>query len=76
MQTYTLNRAAEMLEVDRSTMVRALKNTPPDAEKGKRQSFKISTAARALERHRAAVGTSTPGGGSSYASVRIKQRIF
>jgi hypothetical protein len=73
MQTYTLNRAAEMLEVDRSTMVRALKNTPPDAEKGKRQSFKISTAARALERHRAAVGTSTPGGGSSYASVRINQ---
>jgi hypothetical protein len=62
MQTFTLNRLSEMLEIDRGTMQRALRNTPPDAESGKRQSYKISTAAKALERHRRAVGTSNGGG--------------
>jgi hypothetical protein len=66
METFTLNRLSEMLEVDRSTMVRALKNVEPDAEKTKgRPTYKISTGAQALERHRANSGTGTPGNGVS-----------
>lgn len=66
METFTLNRLSEMLEVDRATMLRALKNTPADAEKSKgKPTFKIATAARALEQHRRASGTSTPGNGVS-----------
>src|SRR5450631_4232503 len=73
MQTFSVNALAMQFEVDRATMQRALKNTPPDLEVGKRQSFKVATAAKALEAHRRHVGTSTPGGGGSYANVRINQ---
>jgi hypothetical protein len=76
METHSINSLAMQLEVDRATMQRALKNTPPDLVTGKRQSFKVSTAARALERHRAASGTGIPGNGrgnGSYASVRLNQ---
>jgi hypothetical protein len=63
METFTINRISEMLEIDRGTAVRMLKSVPPDAEKTKgRPTYKIATAARALEAHRRAVGTSTPGG--------------
>jgi hypothetical protein len=63
METFSVNRLAETLECDRSTMVRALKNVPGDAEKTPgRPTYKIATAARALEAHRRNVGTSTPGG--------------
>src|ERR1700681_2714267 len=63
METYSLNSLSEKLEVDRGTMVRALKNVSPDAEKTRgRPTFKISTAAKALERHRRNVGTSNGGG--------------
>ena len=53
MQTHSTNSLAEMFEVDRGTIVKALRNVPPDSEKTKgRPTFKISTAARALEAHR------------------------
>ena len=71
METYSVNALAMQFEIDRATMQRALKNTPPDLETGKRQSFKVATAARALEAHRRNVGTSTPGG--SYSGNRINQ---
>jgi hypothetical protein len=64
METYSVNALAMQFEVDRATLQRALKNTPPDLVTGKRQSFKVSTAMRALERHRRNVGTSMPGVGS------------
>jgi hypothetical protein len=64
METFTINRISEMLEIDRGTAVRMLKNVPPDAEKTKgRPTFKISTAAKALEAHRRAVGTANGGRG-------------
>jgi hypothetical protein len=64
MQTFTVNRISEMLEIDRGTAVRMLKNVPPDAQKTKgRPTFKISTAAKALEVHRRNVGTGNGGGG-------------
>jgi hypothetical protein len=51
-QTYSLNALAESFEVDRSTMLRAMRGTPPDeVKKGNRPAWKTSTAARALERH-------------------------
>jgi hypothetical protein len=53
METFALNRLAEAFEVDRSTMVRAMRHVPPDLVKpGNRPTWKTSTAARALERHR------------------------
>jgi hypothetical protein len=59
MKTYSLNALAECLEVDRSTMVRALKNTLPDAEvTDGGPTWKISTAASALEQHRRKTGSS------------------
>jgi hypothetical protein len=57
MQTYSVNSLAEQFEVDRGTMVRALKNVAPDAERTPgRPTFKISTASRALETHRCSIG--------------------
>jgi hypothetical protein len=53
MQTHSTNSLAEMFEVDRATIVKALRNVPPDSEKTKgRPTFKVSTAARALDAHR------------------------
>src|ERR1700730_15913474 len=71
MQTYSVNALAMQFEVDRATMQRALKNTPPDLAKGKRQSFKISTAIRALEVHRRNAGTSIPGNGSKQQRLAL-----
>jgi hypothetical protein len=57
MQTYSVNSLAEQFEIDRGTMVRALKSVAPDAEKTPgRPTFKISTASRALEAHRRSDG--------------------
>ena len=57
MKTQSVNSLAEEFEVDRGTLVRALKNTPPDAEKTPgRPTYKISTAAGALEAHRRSTG--------------------
>jgi hypothetical protein len=52
-QTFSTNSLAEQFEIDRGTMVRALKNVLPDAELTPgRPTFKIATAAAALEVHR------------------------
>jgi hypothetical protein len=57
MQTYSVNSLAEQFEIDRGTMVRALKNVAADAEKtAGRPTFKLSTASRALETHRRSSG--------------------
>jgi hypothetical protein len=53
MQTYSLNSLAESFEVDRGTMVKAMRSVPPDfVKRGNRPTWKTSTAARALEAHR------------------------
>jgi hypothetical protein len=62
LQTYSLNALAESFEIDRSTMVRTMRNVPPDVEKTRgRPTWKISTAASALEEHRRRAGTSKGG---------------
>ena len=49
MQTFPLNALAEQFEVDRSTIVRAMRNVPADLVKpGNRPTWKVATAARAL----------------------------
>ena len=53
MQTFPVNALAEQFEVDRGTMLRALRFVAPDLVKqGNRPTWKTSTAARALEAHR------------------------
>jgi hypothetical protein len=57
MQTFSLNSLSESFECDRGTMVKALRDVPPDFEKSKtRPEWKISTASRALEAHRRSIG--------------------
>jgi hypothetical protein len=57
MQTFSLNSLSESFECDRGTLVKALRDVPPDFEKSKtRPEWKISTAARALEAHRRSTG--------------------
>jgi hypothetical protein len=49
MQTFPLNALAEQLEVDRSTMVKAMRDVRADLVKpGNRPTWKIATAAKAL----------------------------
>jgi hypothetical protein len=53
MQTFSTNSLAEQFEIDRGTMVRALKNVLPDAQvMSGRPTYKVATAAAALEVHR------------------------
>jgi hypothetical protein len=57
MKTETANSLAMLLEIDRGTMLRALKNTMPDEERTPgRPKYKVATAARALESHRLRTG--------------------
>ena len=59
MQTHSVNSLAEQFEVDRGTLVKALRDIPPDFEKSKtRPEWKISTAAQALDAHRRSSGRS------------------
>jgi hypothetical protein len=56
-QTFSTNSLAEQFEIDRGTMVRALKNVLPDAELTPgRPTFKVATAAAALDVHRRSTG--------------------
>jgi hypothetical protein len=57
MQTFSVNSLAEQFEVDRGSLVKALRSTPPDAQATKgRATWKVSTAAAALEAHRRNIG--------------------
>jgi hypothetical protein len=51
MKTFGANAIAETLERDRAVVVRALRNTQPDALVSGRPQWKLATAHRALERH-------------------------
>jgi hypothetical protein len=67
MQTFPLNALAEQFEVDRSPMVRAMRNVPRDLVKsGNRPTWKTATAARALEAHRRKQDGGNSGAGSTH----------
>jgi hypothetical protein len=56
-KTHSINSLAEQFEIDRGTMVKALRSVPPDAEETPgRPTFKISTASDALAVHRRKTG--------------------
>jgi hypothetical protein len=49
MLTHPANALAEILEVDKSTMLKALRSTPPDlTRKGNRPTWRVGTASKAL----------------------------
>ena len=57
MKTETTNSLAILFEIDRGTMLRALKNTLPDEERTPgRPKYKVATAAKALENHHLSTG--------------------
>ena len=53
MHKYTINRCAEMLERDRASVARALRNVPPDAGTPKRPLYRLATVTKALTAHHA-----------------------
>jgi phage terminase Nu1 subunit (DNA packaging protein) len=53
MHEYTINRCAEMLERDRASVARALRNVPPDAGTPKRPLYRLATVTKALTAHHA-----------------------
>lgn len=76
MQTFALNALAESFEVDRSTMVRAMRNVPPDVvRRGNRPTWKTSTAARALEAHRTKMNGGVNGTGTDPALQGLYARF-
>jgi hypothetical protein len=52
MDEFSINRLSVMLDVDRQTMVRALKDTPADAGTERKPLYRVSTAVTALDQHR------------------------
>jgi hypothetical protein len=70
MKTYSANALAETLERDRGTMLRALRNVPPDADLHGKPQWKVATAAKAL-----AVHTGKGGSGNSAATAHIDPRL-
>jgi phage terminase Nu1 subunit (DNA packaging protein) len=53
MHEYTINKCAEMLERDRASVARALRDVPPDAGTPKRALYRLATVAKALTAHHA-----------------------
>src|ERR1700722_16112688 len=51
MHKYTINRCAEMLERDRASVARTLRDVPPDAGTPKRPLYRLATVAKALTAH-------------------------
>jgi hypothetical protein len=83
MQTYSQNKLAEMLEVDRATIQRCLRTTPPDAgEDTSRPTWRIATAANSLAAHRASIGRvdhrhpHNGGGGNGSTDTMFQDRLL
>jgi hypothetical protein len=51
MKLFSAFAAAELLERDRQTIARALRNTPPDGKEKNQPRWKLSTIIAAVERH-------------------------
>jgi phage terminase Nu1 subunit (DNA packaging protein) len=50
---FSINRAADLLERDRQTLVRALRHVPPDAGTPKRPLYRLATVVKELVAHEA-----------------------
>jgi hypothetical protein len=74
-KTFSANSLAEQFEIDRGVAVRALRSTKPDATVSGKPQWKIATAAKALEKHRAkngGISNSESGGGKSLSTQRAR----
>jgi hypothetical protein len=67
MKTFGAFALSDFFEVDRSTIVRALRRTPRDAGRGDKPAWKVSTAAAALQEHRCRNGTGSKGTGHHHS---------
>jgi hypothetical protein len=84
MKTESAHALSLLLEIDRATMLRALRNVAPDAGDGtSRPTWKVSTAANALAAHRAAMARADSrqhlnggGGGSSDWQDAVLTQLF
>jgi hypothetical protein len=65
-KTFSANAIAETFERDRGVVVRALRDTRPDAMVAGKPQWKVATASRALERHNRANGG---GGGGRLGEI-------
>jgi hypothetical protein len=70
MKLFSAFAAAELLERDRQTIARALRNTPPDGKEKNQPRWKMSTVVAALEKHAgasASASTTTAANPPEYA---------
>jgi hypothetical protein len=73
MKLFSAFAAAELLERDRQTIVRALRNTPPDGREGEHGRWKMSTIISAMERHSRTSGGSIGDGSNRPESAQFAQ---
>jgi hypothetical protein len=79
MDEFSVNRLSVMLDVDRQTLVRALKDTPADAGTERKPLFRVSTAVAALDQHRGKPDRrrkANNGGGNNLAMEVLCDRHF
>ena len=76
MKTFSANSIAEQFERDRGVVVRALRNTKPDAMVSGKPQWKVATASRALEAHNRAAGNGGGGDVSRPPEFDVFDRAF
>jgi hypothetical protein len=67
MKLFSVNALAELLELDRQTVVRALRGTPADGKERGQPRYKMKTAVTAMERHSGSDGNGQSNGNSGNA---------
>jgi hypothetical protein len=78
MKVFSVNALAELFELDRQTVVRALRGVPEDGKEKNQPRWRMKTAVAAIERHRASNDGSTGSGGidpalaADYAAFDLK----
>jgi hypothetical protein len=73
MKLFSAFAAAELLERDRQTIIRALRNTPPDGRDGPHARWKMSTIISAMERHSRASGSGFGDGSNRPETAQFAQ---
>jgi hypothetical protein len=78
MKVFSVNGLAELFELDRQTVIRALRGVPADAKERGQPRWRMKTAVAAIERHRANNDSTTvtsgadPGLSAVYAAFDVK----
>jgi len=77
MKVFSVNALAELFELDRQTVVRALRGVPEDGKETNQPRWRMKTAVAAIDRHRASNDGSTNSGidpalAADYAQFDLK----